>query len=250
MILTACGSHQKLLKSSDSEAKYAAAIDYFEKGDYVHSLQLFQQLINFYKGTEKAEQLNYYFAYCYYKQEDYILASYYFKRFTQNFPRSEFAEEAMFLSAYCYYLDSPRSSLDQTNTYLALTELQLFIEMYPSSERIADCNKYIDLLRAKLQIKAYNIAKLYLRMRAYDAAITSFNNLLRDYPDTEYKEDILYYIMKSYYHYAMNSISKKQGDRLQSAIDSYNELMFQYPETQYRKEANTMHANVLKRTRN
>jgi outer membrane protein assembly factor BamD len=240
LVLVSCGKHQKLMKSTDNEAKYAAAIDYYEKNDYYHALQLFQQLINFYQGTEKAEKMQFYYAYCYYHQKDNVLASYYFKRFVTNYPRSALAEEAMFMNAYCYFLDSPVSSLDQTNTYTAIKEMQLFINLYPGSSRIDEANKLIDQLRAKLQRKDLDIAELYLKMRLYEAAIYSYKNVLKEYPDTEYKEEILFYILKSCFNYAENSILSKQSERYESALDSYNELVFQYPETKYLKDARNM----------
>jgi outer membrane protein assembly factor BamD len=245
LVMVSCGKHQKLIKSTDNEAKYAAAIDYFEKKDYYRALQLFQQLINFYQGTEKAEKMQYYYAYCYYHQEDYVLASYYFKRFVNNYPRSPLAEEAMFMNAYCYFLDSPVSSLDQTNTYNAIKELQLFINLYPKSVRIKEANDLIDQLRAKLQRKDMDIANLYLKMKQYEAAIYSYKNILRDYADTDYKEDILFAIFKSYFNYAENSIPSKQDERYQLALDSYNELIFQFPETKFMKETKNMNRIVM-----
>jgi outer membrane protein assembly factor BamD len=247
ILASSCSSHQKYLKNPDNEVKYAAAMDYFEKNDYYRALQLFQQLINFYKGTKKAEKLQYYYAYCHYKQKDYVLASYYFKRFAQNYPRSQYTEEANFLSAYCYYLDSPKTTLDQSNTVTAIGELQLFIDMYPDSERVEEANMLIDELRDKLQKKDFDIAKLYYKMQRYMAAITSFNTLLKDYPDTDYKEDILYYIFKSYYSYTINSVRSKQEERYQATLDAYNELVFQYPETSYIKEVNNMRDALEKR---
>ena len=245
LILVSCGKHQKLVKSTDNEAKYAAAIDYYESNDYYRALQLFQQLINFYQGTEKAEKMQFYYAYCYYHQKDYVLASYYFKRFVNNYPRSTLAEEAMFMNAYCYFLDSPVSSLDQTNTYTAIKELQLFINLYSSSDRVEEANKLIDQLRAKLQRKDLDIADLYLKMKLYEAAIYSYKNIMKEYPDTEYKEEILFNILKSNYNYAENSISSKQSERYQAALDAYNELVFQFPETKYLKEAKNMNRIVM-----
>jgi len=245
LVLVSCGKHQKLIKSTDNEAKYAAAVDYYEHNDYYRALQLFQQLINFYQGTEKAEKMQFYYAYCYYHQKDNVLASYYFKRFVTNYPRSALSEEAMYMNAYCYFLDSPVSSLDQTNTYTAIKELQLFINLYSGSSRVEEANKLIDQLRAKLQRKDLDIADLYLKMRLYEAAIYSFKNVLKEYPDTEYKEEILFSILKSNFNYAENSILSKQSERYQSALDSYNELVFQFPETKYLKEAKNMNRIVL-----
>lgn len=245
LVLVSCGKHQKLVKSTDNEAKYAAAVNYYEEKDYYRALQLFQQLINFYQGTEKAEKMQFYYAYCYYHQKDYVLASYYFKRFVTNYPRSSMAEEAMFMNAYCYYLDSPVSSLDQTNTYTAIKELQLFINLYSGSSRVEEANNLIDQLRAKLQRKDLDIADLYLKMRMYEAAIYSYKNVLKEYPDSDYKEEILFCILKSYFNYAENSILSKQAERYESALDSYNELLFQYPETRYMKDARNMNRMIL-----
>ena len=244
LVLSSCSKHQKLLKSSDNEAKYAAAIQDYENHDYYRALQLFQQLINFYQGTEKAQKMQFYYAYCYYYQKDYILASYYFKRFTTNYPRSEYAEEAMYMNAYCYYLDSPPFSLDQTNTYTAINELQLFIDTYPNSDRVEECTNLIDRLREKLQKKAFNAANLYYKMQQYEAAITSYNTMLNDYPGTDYKEEILFNILKSYYYYGLKSIQSKQAERYQAALDAYNEFIFQYPDSKFLKDANAIRDQV------
>jgi len=247
LVMFGCGKHQKLMKSTDNEAKYDAAMKYFDTKDYYRALQLYQQLINFYQGTEKAEKMQFNYAYCYYYQKDNVMASYYFKRFATNYPRSQYAEEAMYMNAYCYYLDSPESSLDQENTYTAIKELQLFINMYPKSTRVKDATDLIDKLRLKLQKKDLDIADMYLKMRQYEAAIYSYNNVLKDYPSTDYEEQILFSILKSNYNYALNSIPSKQAERYQSALDAYNELIFQYPETSYMKEAKNMNRVIMSR---
>jgi len=242
--LLACSKYQKTLKGTDNEKKYEMAMAYYEKGDYLRALQLFDQLMPVVRGTDKAEKLYYSYAYCYYNQENYILASYYFKQFVKNFPRSEKAEECYFNSAYCMYLDSPQPSLDQTNTYDALKELQLFINMYPNSEKREECNQLIDDLRYKLQTKAFEIAKLYFKMEDYIAAITSFDIILKEYPDTEYKEEILYYKILSYFNYAELSIYTKKKERYQATIDAYEKFNTFYPDSKYQEEVLDIHNNA------
>jgi outer membrane protein assembly factor BamD len=192
------------------------------------------------------EEIYYYYAYCYYHQQDYIVASYYFKRYAKSFPTGERAEECMFMSAYSYYLDSPRYSLDQTNTHEAIKELQLFIDLFPTSDRIDNCNDLIDELRGKLEKKDFEIAKLYLRTGYYKAAIKAFNNILKEYPDTENKEEVLFYIVKSYYNYALNSIEAKQEERYQAAIEAYNDFIYLYPESEFSKEADNLNKSAYK----
>jgi outer membrane protein assembly factor BamD len=207
---------------------------------------LFEQIQAFFKGTDKAEKIAYYNANCYYKQKDYILGGYYFKSFSTNFSTSVYAEEALYLSAYCSYLESPRSSLDQTSTKEAISSLQVFINQYPKSARIAECNKLIDELRAKLEKKDIDIAMLYYRMSDYKAAVVSLNNVLKDYPDTKSKELILYSILQAKYQYAINSVYDKRTERLNAASDAYDELNAGFPVGEYSDKALAIKKNISK----
>jgi outer membrane protein assembly factor BamD len=244
ILLLSCSKHQKLLKSTDNELKYDKAVELYEKGDYYRALQLFEQLIPVYRGTSKAEDLYYFYAYAYYHEREWVMASYYFKRFTVNFPTSKYSEEAAFMTAYCKYLDSPRFSLDQTVTKEAIDEFQLFINKYPYGEKAVEATEYIEELRLKLQLKDYNIANLYFRMEDYQAAIVSFENLLKEYPDTEFKEDVLFNIISAYYNYAQNSIIEKQDERFESAVKSYYDFISLFPESKYRREVEKIRQQV------
>jgi len=236
IIVTSC-QFSHLLKSDDSDKKYAKAIEYYNKKDYSHALQLFDQLMGVMRATDKAQKIYYFYAYSYYGQKDYTLASYYFKRYVTNFPNTKEAEECAYMSAYCNALNSPEYSLDQTTTHDAIKELQLFVNTYTASARIPECNDLIDKLREKLEYKDFKIAKLYYRMNDYSASITSFNNILKDYPETPHKEELLFLIFKSNYKYANQSIEEKKKERHLKAIAAYNEFVQQFPASQYLSEA-------------
>jgi outer membrane protein assembly factor BamD len=246
LLISSCSKYQKLLKSSDNELKYNKSIDYYDKGEYYRAQQLFDQILVFYRGTDKAEKISYYNAYCYYKQKDYILAGYYFNSFTSTFPTSQFTEECAFMSAYCNYLDSPSYSLDQTNTLAAISSLQLFINQYPNSQRLEQCNQLMDELRAKLEKKAFNIAMLYYRMDDYKASIITLNNLLKEYPDTREREKVLYSLLDAKYKYAIKSIAEKRIERLQTALEAYRVLNSEFPSGSYASQALGIQKNLLK----
>ncbi len=239
LVVSSC-KFSKLLKSTDNEKKYAAAVKLYEEKNYSRAQQLFDQLSTAMKATDKAERIFYYYAYSYYYMKEYTMASYYFKRYSNNFPNLPTAEECNFMSAYCNYLNSPEYSLDQTSTKDAIRDLQLFINVYPKSTRVNECNDLIDKLRAKLELKAFRIAKMYYRMDDYLAAITSLNSILKDYPDTQRKEEILFLIFKSNNKFAQESIESKKKERLLKAIASYNDLATLYPQSQYLDEAKSL----------
>jgi len=244
-VTTSCKNYQKLLKGTNNDLKYETAVDLYEKGDFNKALQFFDILRAVYRGTEKGEALTFYTANCYFQTKRYTIASYYYKQYAQMFPRGQHAEESSFLSAYCNYLSSPRPSLDQSTTKIALTELQLFIDMYPKSTKVPEATRLMDNLREKLEDKDYSICKLYYHMEDYQAAITSFENLLDDYPDTDYQEEILYYITKAYFQYAEKSIYKKKEERYEKTVEAYNNLIYLYPESKYIKDVKNINEDAL-----
>src|SRR6185295_14598666 len=71
VVLASCSKYQKLLKSTDADAKYNAAVKYYEKKDYYRALPLFEELIALYRGQKRGESIYYYYAYCNYYLEDY-----------------------------------------------------------------------------------------------------------------------------------------------------------------------------------
>ncbi len=240
LLFTSCSKYQRLLKSDDVMLKKEKAIEYYYDEDYHRTLGLLNDIIPAFRGTAHAEQLNYYYAMAHYKQGDYILAAHYFKTFTQGFPRSEHAEEFLFMSAYCKYLLSPRASLDQTPTREALRELQGFVNRYPNSARLDEANQLMDELRQKLEIKSFETAMLYFNIRDYMAAVRSFQNVIRDYPDTQFREEALFYIIRSHFLFAENSIESRQLERYQKVLEAHRRLVNRFPETEFLSQADRM----------
>ena len=198
LVLGSCKSkYEKLRASNDNGKKFQEAKNLYNKKEYTKALGLFDDIAPKYRGQSSAAELFYLQAMTNYKLKDYTSAAYLFKQFAETFPSDAKAEESRFLTAYCYYLDSPNFSLDQENTQKAIEKLQLFINLYPNSERVAEANKLVQNLHERLEEKSYANSKLYLTIGYYQAAVISFGNTLRDYPDTKYAEEIEYLTAKA-----------------------------------------------------
>lgn len=238
VVFTSCKSRfEKLKASTDVAKKYQEAIRLYNKKDYSKALVLFDDLVQRYRGRAESEDLYYYYAYTNYKLKDYLSARYHFKTFSDTYPSSPKAEECRFLAAYCFYLDSPNYSLDQENTYKAIESLQLFINLYPKSERVAEASKLIADLREKLERKSFENAKLFLDIGDYQAAVIAFKNSAKDFPDTKYAEEMEYLSIQAQYLYAKNSLETKQEDRYNEAIEEYDRFVERYPKSNYATEA-------------
>lgn len=234
-----CSSgHKKLLKSDDHDAKFEAAMKAYEKHDWLKATELFENLLLYSRGREKAELVNFYYGKSLLGGKNYYSAAYQFESFVKWFPYSKYAEEALFQAAYCKYLESPEYSLDQTLTKQSIDNFQSYIDKYPKSERVADANRLMDSLRWKLIRKDYTTAYNYYKTEAYQAAQVSLKNFLNDYPDaTEYREKAMYYIVLAGYEYAEKSVASKQKERYEAVVMDYERYKVTFSNLQDKSKA-------------
>jgi len=229
------------LKSDNVELKKEKAKEYYNKGNYYKALPLLEELLSVYRGTEELEYLYYIYCYCYYGQESYIVAAYNFKNFVSSFPESDKAEECLFMHAYSYYEVSPEPELDQTYTYKAIDAFQLFINTYPESQRFDEANILIEKLNRKLEMKALLAAKLYYDMGTYKAAVTAFQNILEEYPESPQAENSYWLMLNSSYLLAKNSVESKQKSRYRDTLKIYKEFKKRYPESKHMSNADSIY---------
>ncbi len=224
LLLVSCNGFNKLLNSNDYDAKYAAALKYYNENSFSRAAQLFENLTLYYRGKENAENIAWYYAMSLYKEKDYFTAGYQFKRFARQFPYSDRMEDACFYSAYCKYIDSPEYNLDQSQTKEAIEEFESYVERWPRSTRIPEVNNCLDELRRKLIRKNYEIAYGYYFIEEYHAAYESFKQFLNEYPEAPMREDAMYYMLESSYRYAINSNEDKMYERLQQVVNDFDKF--------------------------
>jgi outer membrane protein assembly factor BamD len=246
VITFSCSQYEKIIKSDDVNLKYSKAFYFYDKGDYVKAGTLFDQLAPLTRGTRKADSVYFYQAMTQYKLNDFIISGHYFGTFVQMYGNSSFIEEAAYMEAYCYYMQSPRPELDQTSTNQAIDAFRLYMIRYPRSNRITDCQRILLELNEKLIEKAYLAAQLYYNLDNYKAAIVALNNCLIDFPDSKYREEIMFKLLKSKFMLAVKSIQAKQIERFQDAIDEYYSFVAEFPQSKNKKEADNIYKESSK----
>ncbi|MDR0687584.1 MAG: outer membrane protein assembly factor BamD [Prevotellaceae bacterium] len=248
-MMTSCNTFEKLLKSSDFALKYREAGRYYDMAKYDKAVLLYENVIPFYRSTQREDTINIRIARSYYYQHDYEMAQYYYEHFSRSFPRSGFIEEAEFMQGMCSYNVSRKASLDQAETLGAIQAFNLYLYKYPHGEKAAECREKIAELQDKLSEKAYQGAKIYYTTEHYKAAVVALKNCVKAYPESKYREDMLFLILKSSYLHAENSVADKQRERFQLTIDEYYNLISEFPNTKYKNEAEKMYKNLLRHTK-
>ncbi|MDA0714120.1 MAG: outer membrane protein assembly factor BamD [Bacteroidetes bacterium] len=243
--LSSCSEFSKIQKENDLEKKFAKAVEYYNEGECLKSSILFEELISLVRGTSRGEEVYYYHAKSTYCDEDYILGSYYFKNFVKTFPNSQYAEECSYLGAYCLYLESPNYSLDQSDTRTAIAEMQLHLDRFPNTTKKDTINTLIRELREKLEVKEFEHARLYYRTKRYKSAVIALQNALKEYPDSRFREDMLFFIVESNYELAINSIESKKEERLLDTIESYHTFADAYGESPKLRQAEQWYGNAV-----
>lgn len=241
--LPGCKSEfEKIRTSGDADSIYKMAQDYYDKGDYMKAQTLFELVVGAYRGRKELEEVYFKYAYTFYYLEKFVLSAYYFENFSSTFPTSLNRQEADFMTAYSYYQLSPSFRLDQGYSEKAIDAFQLFVNTYPQSDRVEECNRLIDIMRQKLETKAFESALLYFDLRQYQSATRSFENLLKDFPETKNAEEVRYLIAQSSFLLADNSVFEKQKERYESALQYAREFMEKYPRSNRGREIQ----NILK----
>jgi outer membrane protein assembly factor BamD len=174
------------------------------------------------------------------------MANYFFKNFAKVWTQSSRSEECLFLAAICSARLSPDSNLDQTDTKVALDEFQLFIDTYPNSALRDSCNNMMRGLNEKLETKSFEIAKLYERTEKWKSAGMSLKGFLKEYPESRYKPEAMYLIIKSQMEYADRSVENKKLERYRDVLETYSTFAALFPESSWLKQAESYYLRSRK----
>ncbi len=246
-VLTSCGEYQSVLRKDDIAKKYSMADSLYAKGKYKKALKLMEQIVPAYRGKPQAERLMFIYSNTFYELGDYFVAGYQFERFTQSYPTSDSLEVAAFKSAKSFYQLSERYSLDQTRTKEGLEKLQGFVNRFPNSNKRVEANALVSELRNKLDKKDFEIAKQYLHIEEYKAAIEAFDNFIADHPGTDYRKEAFLLRLESSYRLAIKSVPSLVQERLLIAKGHYNTFKKYYGDSDLAKEADKINQEIEER---
>jgi outer membrane protein assembly factor BamD len=247
LVAVSCSRYRKIEKNPDWRVRYEGALHYYNKKDYFKAASLFEQILPIVRGLPEGEKVQFSLAYCQYHSKMYILASEQFKTFYETYGRSPQAEEARYMHAYSLFEHSPNHNLDQSSSEQAMAAMQQFLNRYPDSKFVDQSVEAIESMQKKLELKGFENAKQYFKMRSYKAAIVALENFQENYPDSDYLEQAQYLIVVSQYNLAEQSIISRQEERYKNVVELYKELVDKYPQSEYLREAERIYTESMQK---
>ena len=234
--LTACSDYAKIVKGSDYSQKFVSANELYDQKEFNKAIVLYEQIYQHAPKSGEGELSYYRMAQSYFEIEDYYMAQYYYSSYMQRFPYSNKSEEVLFMIAMCSVKNSPEHSLDQTETELAISNVQQFVDRYPGSYLVDTCNQIIDQLHFKLERKAFDAVELYDRTENYKAAVSAAEAFLENYSRSQFVEKAHYILVKNSYFMTNNSIESKKSERSAQTNERFRNFALRYASSPYLKE--------------
>lgn len=235
--ISACNKNKKKesveVTRFSAETLYKKSKKFMDLGIWDTAILHYKNLRNQYPFGRFAEQGSLELAYSYYRSYDMELAISTLERFMKNYPAHEHLDYAYFLKGLIYF-ESERGMMErvhpseardrnQENAKQSFVSFKTFIEKFPKSEYAADAEQRMVYLRNQLAAYELQVAKYYLRRKAYIGAINRCKYIIESFQKTDSVGDALAVMSESY----------KQIGRIELAQSSRLVLSTNFPRHSY-----------------
>jgi outer membrane protein assembly factor BamD len=179
------------------EGLYSRASVEFNGGHYKKAQEYFLRLKEEYPLHDLAILAEIGIADSLYSDKEYPEAENAYSDFISLHPVNENVPYALYQLGMCHYNQIGAIDRDQTETIKAKKEWEKLVTRYPESKFFAMAEKLIRECKQKLAEHEFYVAKFYLRQKKYQAALSRFEEVARDYANVGLDYKIEYYISET-----------------------------------------------------
>ncbi|MSN24843.1 MAG: outer membrane protein assembly factor BamD [Geobacter sp.] len=225
-MLQGCSTPQVVNKSSDVLFKEGETL--FQNERYDDAIAQWKKVKESYQSPELITQAELNIANAYFLNGEYIESAAAYEDFRKLHPSHAQAGFALYRQGLSYYKQIHSIDTDQTPVKNAVTIFESYLKLYPAGEQLGDVQEKIRDCRDKqLQYELY-VGRYYMKSGAYKSAIGRFEDALKAYPDQARRDEILYYLGKSY----LEDGQKSKGREV------FGKLSKEFPGSSYINDAN------------
>lgn len=187
--LLSCGATNIFDDNIPYKQRFDEGLEFFEKEKYNQSAQQFNIIVQRASHTDLGDDSLFFLAESYFLNKDYNLALIEFEKLVSRMGFSPYIEKSRWRICETLTFLSPNYFHDQDSSVKAISQIQDFIDDYPNSQYLNEADILLVTLRNRLAKKHMETGKLYIKLKAYDSAKQSYENVVNDYYDTKFYYD-------------------------------------------------------------
>ena len=179
---------------------YKEGIESFEKNDYFFASKKFSEAELNFEKVEYAAKSAIMSAYSLYGINFYDEALENLERYLKVYPADKHVVYAHFLIAVIYFEQISDEKKDIDPLLKANDKINFFLEKYPNTDYAIDLKFKKDLIENQLAAKELYIAKYYISIQKWVAAINRLKVIVKDYDKTIFIEEALHRLVEIHYY--------------------------------------------------
>lgn len=204
---------------------YKSALEKLKNKNYEEAIYEFDEVERQHPYSAWARKAILMSSYASYKNRNFIRAEINLKRYINLYPASENTSYAQYLLGMCYFDQIIDDKRDQTSVKNALQTFKLILDRYPETSYAKDAYYKIIFLEDIIAAKELNVAKTYLSLKKYIAAIKRFKNIVNNYQSSSYIPESLHRLVEVYLILGVND----------EALINARVLGYNYPDSKWYK---------------
>ncbi|MFC1576984.1 outer membrane protein assembly factor BamD [Candidatus Omnitrophota bacterium] len=148
------------------------------------AIEIFQKVVENAPYGEYADQAQYNLGHAFKKAERYDEAVQAYRKFLDEYPSSPLLDEARYQLALCAYKASLSPAYDQEPVDKAIKAFEEFIDDASDPDLVEEADITLQRLKDRAAQKAFEIAKFYEKQKKYTSAVTYYQDVVDNYPDS------------------------------------------------------------------
>ena len=192
------GDTDKIVTTKPIEELYDEAYGAFEKENYDDAAEKFQMVETQYPASEWAADALIMAAYSQYMDGDFAAAILSADRFMRFHPGHKDVPYVLYLRGMCYYRQVSDVRREPGMSVYALQQFQQVVDRFPRSPYAENAKNKINILKNYIAGKVMYSARNDMRKENWASAITKFQSVITDAPETVMPEEAMFRLTEAY----------------------------------------------------
>ncbi len=200
LILSCSGNRDKEIEYKERSLNiiYESALQKLNDKDYKEAIYEFDEVERQHPYSIWARKSIIMSSFASYQNRDYLKAELNLKRYLALYPASGLAPYAQYLLGMSYFDQIIDDKRDQLAVLNAHQTFKIILDRYPDTSYAKEAYYKIIFLENAIAAKELNIAKTYMSLKKYIAAIKRFKNIVNNYQTSSFVPEALHRLVESY----------------------------------------------------